>query len=89
MGVDGARWPLRTSNPLCLVTSGVGGFDSLALPPDNFQLRSHLISAKNKPPTMMVGGFVLDQMVTNFFTARFVVPNVRIELTRSHPNNQF
>jgi len=32
-GVDGARWPLRTSNPLCLVTSGVGGFDSLALPP--------------------------------------------------------
>ena len=35
MGVDGARWLLRTSNPLCLVTSGVGGFDSLALPPDN------------------------------------------------------
>ena len=33
LGVDGARWPLRTSNPLCLVTSGVGGFDSLALPP--------------------------------------------------------
>ena len=32
-GVDGARWLLRTSNPLCLVTSGVGGFDSLALPP--------------------------------------------------------
>ena len=34
-GVDGARWLLRTSNPLCLVTSGVGGFDSLALPPEN------------------------------------------------------
>ena len=44
---------------------------------------------KRKPPTITVGGFVLNQMVTNFFTARFVVPNVRIELTRSHPNNQF
>ena len=32
-GVDGARWPLRSSKPLCLVRSGVGGFDSLALPP--------------------------------------------------------
>ena len=27
----------RTSNPLCLLTSGVGGFDSLALPPDIFR----------------------------------------------------
>ncbi len=32
-GVDGARWLLRSSKPLCLVKSGVGGFDSLALPP--------------------------------------------------------
>ena len=36
-GVEGARWLLRTSNPLCLVTSGVGGFDSLALPPSLFR----------------------------------------------------
>ena len=37
-GVDGARWPLRSSKPLCLVRSGVGGFDSLALPPGSFSL---------------------------------------------------
>ena len=38
VGVEGARWLLRTSNPLCLVTSGVGGFDSLALPPQFFMI---------------------------------------------------
>ena len=37
MGQDGTGSDSRvtTSNPLCLVTSGVGGFDSLALPSDN------------------------------------------------------
>ena len=43
--LEGIRWDeikdsesdrrVPTSNPLCLVTSGVGGFDSLALPLDN------------------------------------------------------
>jgi len=82
MGVDRARWLLRTSNPLCLVTSGVGGFDSLALPPDNFKHEITWFQPKGKPPTVMVGGFVFDQMVTNFFAAKFVVPNVRVEPSR-------
>ena len=33
MGADGARWLSRTSNPLYPVTTGMGGFDSLPLPP--------------------------------------------------------
>ena len=36
-GADTARHPdtgsYQTSNPLCLVMSGVGGFDSISLPP--------------------------------------------------------
>ena len=32
---DPKNGPGRTSNPLCLVTSGLGGFDSLALPPSS------------------------------------------------------
>ena len=57
MGVDGARWLLRTSNPLCLVTSGVGGFDSLALPPDIYRHEITRFQPIGKPSTVMVGGF--------------------------------
>jgi len=32
------------------MTSGVGGFDSLTLPPDNIYVRNHLISANEKAP---------------------------------------
>jgi len=35
LGVDGARWLSRTSNPLYPARTGMGGFDSLTLPPEH------------------------------------------------------
>ena len=47
-------------------------FDSLALPPDIFRHEISRFPSIRKPPTVMVGGFVLDQMVTNFFVLNFL-----------------
>ena len=47
-------------------------FDSLALPPDIFRHEISRFPPIRKPPTVMVGGFVLDQMVTNFFVLNFL-----------------
>ena len=38
LGVDGAWWLSRTSNPLCPARTGMGGFDSLTLPPEHWFL---------------------------------------------------
>ena len=54
------------------MTNGAGGFDSLALPPDIFRHGISRFPPIRKPPTVMVGGFVLDQMVTNFFVLNFL-----------------
>jgi hypothetical protein len=52
--VDGARWPLRSSKPLYLVKSGVGGFDSLALPPAMLVASFDLVAALRHVFTLLV-----------------------------------
>ena len=63
----------RTSNPLCLVTSGVGGFDSLALPPNDFRHEISRFQPIRKPPTITIGSLFLpgvDQTSTEAFWMR-------------------
>jgi hypothetical protein len=66
MGVDRARWPLRTSTPLRLVY-GAGGFDSLALPPSRMgaQDRVHRIKKLDieTPPKGGVSFFALQYRI--------------------------
>ena len=64
-----------TSNPLCLGTSGVGGFDSLALPPDYLGTKSPDFSQQETPDCNGRGlcfGSNGHELVTNFFE-----PNLR------------
>ena len=50
---------LPTKLSLCLVTSGVGGFDSLELPPELFRHEITRFQPIRKPLTITAGGFFL------------------------------